>query len=127
MTKHSFVVVVADDDPYLVELYQFILIEAGHQVLCCFSGNEAERVIRRVKPDVAIVDMQMEAQDAGLRLLETIRANPETSRVAVIVCSADVLFLDAQREHIARHGGETIAKPFEIDHLLATVERLVAF
>ena len=125
MAKEQYVIVVADDNTLINNFLGELLRDEGYQVLCCFSGEEAQRVIRRVTPDVAILDMQMEARDAGLQVLEHLRQHPETARVSVIICSADVPFLEAKKKDIAAYGGEIVYKPFEIPHLLATIEKLL--
>jgi CheY-like chemotaxis protein len=125
MAKQQCVIVVADDNELINDFLNDLLCEEGYRVLCCFSGEEALRVIRRVIPDVAILDMQMEVRDAGLQVLEHLRQHPETARISVIICSADVPFLDAKKKDIAGYGGEIVYKPFEIPHLLATIEKLL--
>jgi CheY-like chemotaxis protein len=126
MAKQAYTVVIVDDDPFINELLSYLLVEAGYQVLCCFTGAEAARVIRRVVPDVAIVDMQMEVRDAGLQLLKAVRQDPQTAKLGVILCSADNLFLDAHRQEIVTYRGEIMPKPFNLDHLLDTVRQLLA-
>ncbi len=96
MAKEHYVIVVADDNTLINNFLSDLLRDEGYQVLCCFSGEEAQRVIRRVTPDVAILDMQMEERDAGLQVLEHLRQHPETARISVIICSADVPFLEAR-------------------------------
>lgn len=125
MAKQAYTVVIADDDPFINQLLMYLLSEAGYQVLCCFTGAEAARVIRRVVPDVAIVDMQMEVRDAGLQLLKAVRDDPQTAALGVILCSADTRFLEAHRQEIATYGAEIIPKPYDIDHLLETVRQLL--
>ena len=125
MAKEHYVIVVADDNVLINDFLYDLLHEEGYDVLCCFSGEEAQRVIRRVIPDVAILDMQMETRDAGLQVLEQLRQHPETVRVSVLICSADVPFLDAKKNDITAYGGEIVYKPFEIPHLLATIEKLL--
>ena len=125
MAKEQYVIAVADDNELINDFLNDLLHEEGYQVLCCFSGAEALRVIRRVIPDVAILDLQMETRDAGLRVLEHLRQHPETAWISAIICSADVPFLDAKREDIIAYGGEIVYKPFEISHLLATIEKLL--
>ena len=125
MSVRRYVIVVADDDPLMNLVLQETLSYAGYDVLCCFSGGEAERVIQRVIPDIAIVDMQMECHDAGLRLVESVRQDPRTSTLSVVVCSADPLFLDSCRERLVSYGAEIVLKPFELDYLLKTVQRLL--
>jgi len=125
MAKEHYVIVVADDNALINTFLSDLLQDEGYQVLCCFSGEEALRVIRRVKPDVAILDLQMETRDAGLQVLEHLRQHPETARVSIIICSADVPFLDAKKQDITAYGGEIVYKPFEIPRLLATIEKLL--
>jgi two-component system alkaline phosphatase synthesis response regulator PhoP len=125
MAKQQYVIVVADDNELIIDFLNDLLQEEGYQVLCCFSGEEALRVIGRVIPDVAILDMQMETHDAGLQVLEHVRQQPETARVSVIICSADVPFLEAKKKDITAYRGEIVYKPFEIPHLLATIEKVL--
>jgi len=125
MVKEHYVIVVADDNALINNFLCDLLREEGYEVLCCFSGVEALRVIRRVIPDVAILDMQMETHDAGLQVLEQLHQHSETAEVAVIVCSADVPFLEAKNNDITAYGGEIVYKPFEIPHLLATIEKVL--
>ena len=125
MTKEHYVVVVADDNVTINNFLYDLLHDEGYHVLCCFSGEDAQRVIRRVIPDVAILDMQMEERAAGLHVLEWLRQHPETARVSVIICSADVPFLEAKKKDITAYGGEIVYKPFDVPHLLATIEKLL--
>ena len=64
-------------------------------------------------------------QDAGLRLLESLRQDPLTAALSVVVCSADVSYLDICREQLNVYGAEVVAKPFALDHLLETVRRML--
>ena len=123
--KCRYAIVVADDDPLMNVLLREILLSDGYEVLCCFSGAEAERVIQRVKPDAAIVDMQMEVRDAGLQLLKSVRQNPTTAHISVIICSADLSYLDEQREQITAYGAEVMFKPFTVEQILKTVRRML--
>jgi two-component system, OmpR family, response regulator VicR len=126
MAKRHYVIVVADDNETINGFLRDLLVAEGYQVLCCFTGADAERVIRRVIPDVAIVDMQMEVRDAGLRLLKSLRQHPPTAQIAVILCSADVSMMEGYRDEITTYGGRIIPKPFPIDHLLETIQQLLA-
>ena len=126
MANEPFVIVVADDDPLLNELVCEVLAEAGYDVRCSFTGGEALRIIERVRPDLVIVDMQMEVRDAGLQVLQAVRRSPAMASIAVIICSADQEFLHAQHAELARYAAEIIPKPFELTYLLTTVQRLLA-
>jgi CheY-like chemotaxis protein len=90
VVKQHAVIVVADDDPLINDLISIVLQDEGYRVLSCTTGAEALQVAARVRPDLVITDMQMEVRDAGLQLLDRLRADPTTAETAVIVCSADI-------------------------------------
>jgi len=72
-----------------------------------------------------VIDLQMETDDAGLKLLEALRQNPETLNLSVIICSANVALLSTMQEQLTQLGAEAIAKPFQIEHFLQTVKQLL--
>lgn len=125
LTKHV-IIVVADDDPAVNQLVYDILSDEGYTVLSCFSGEEALVVIRRVAPDLAIIDMQMETNDAGLKVLESIRRSPDTRHVKTIIFSADEDALVRHRRSIEVYGGEVVRKPFFVETLTRKVKELLS-
>ena len=68
MRKSDFTVLVADDDPdYLFQTIHS-LEKAGYKTVATESQAEAESVIARFKPDIAIFDLMMESDDSGFIL-----------------------------------------------------------
>lgn len=68
MKKGDFTILVADDDPdYLFQTVRH-LERAGYRVVSAASQAEAESVIARIKPDLAIFDLMMESDDSGFTL-----------------------------------------------------------
>lgn len=125
MTSRRYVIVVAEDDPLINQLLSELLVEEGYNVHCCFNGVEASRVIERVVPDLAIVDLQMETKDAGLVLLKAVRENPQTARLAVLVCSADMVFLEQYSSDLQQLHAEVMPKPFELDRLVERIQAML--
>lgn len=68
MRKSDFTVLVADDDPDY--LYQTVkgLEMAGYKTVAVESQAEAEALITRMKPDIAVFDLMMENDDSGFIL-----------------------------------------------------------
>jgi CheY-like chemotaxis protein len=68
MKKSDFTILVADDDPDY--LFQTIsgLERAGYRTISVESQAEAESVIAKVRPDLAIFDLMMESDDSGFIL-----------------------------------------------------------
>jgi DNA-binding response OmpR family regulator len=68
MTKPSYTVLIADDDPDYLFQTAFHLRRTGYEVAAVESQAEAEQVISKMKPDIAIFDLMMENDDSGFIL-----------------------------------------------------------
>ena len=68
MRKNEITVLIADDDPDY--LYQMVrgLEAAGYKTISVDSQAEAESLLARVKPDIAVFDLMMENDDSGFIL-----------------------------------------------------------
>jgi len=73
MEKSDFTILVADDDPDY--LYQTVnnLGRAGYKTVAVESQAEAESVIQKMKPSLAIFDLMMENDDSGFILCYKIK------------------------------------------------------
>ena len=111
------IVLIAEDDPDLRELVAITLADAGLAVEVACDGREAlERVAAR-KPDLVLLDMMMPVMDgrAFCRELGLTEAPPRV----VVMTAADRVAQSAQE--VGAVGW--LAKPFDIDDLVATVRR----
>ncbi len=62
------VILIADDDmDYLIQMRMHVE-SFGFEVITTESQKEAERIIEKVKPDLAIFDLMMENDDSGFIL-----------------------------------------------------------
>ena len=65
--KSKIILLVDDDFDYLFQ--QRIYLESwGYKVLTADSRSEAEALLQKVKPDLAILDLMMEEDDSGFIL-----------------------------------------------------------
>jgi two-component system alkaline phosphatase synthesis response regulator PhoP len=73
MRKSDYTILVADDDPDY--LFQTIsnLEKAGYKTVAVESQAEAESVILKFKPSLAIFDLMMESDDSGFILCYKIK------------------------------------------------------
>lgn len=86
MKKSDFTILVADDDPDYLFQTVFSLEKAGYRTVAVESQAEAESVISKFKPDLAIFDLMMESDDSGFILCYKIKKKyPE---VPVILATA---------------------------------------
>lgn len=79
------ILLVDDDIDYLFQMRSAIQ-EMGFEVITADTRKEAENIIQRTKPDLAILDLMMESQDTGFILCHKIKSKyPE---VPIIIASA---------------------------------------
>jgi two-component system sensor histidine kinase ChiS len=114
-------IVVVDDDPIYIDLLRDILQDEGFYVVGCQQSAEAMKTIWLTLPLLIILDLRMEAPDAGLTLLRQLRADQTTVSIPVIVCSADMHVLRTTADELAQLNCAVIEKPFDIDTLLNVV------
>jgi CheY-like chemotaxis protein len=116
-------VLVVDDDPDILTLFQLQLRRSGHDTTGASSGADALAIVdTQGDPDVAVLDISMPGMD-GFELLKALRARPTTHNLPVIFLSARV-----QPEDIAAGkalGADYLTKPFSPTDLLAAIDRAV--
>ena len=115
-------IVVVDDTPELLDLMESILTDEGYRVIPCQEGARAHDVVARARPDLVLLDLRM-AGVAEWEVLDTLKADRATADIPVIVCSGAVGELQAAEPRLRALGCDILIKPFDIDDLLARVER----
>ena len=73
MKKSDYTILVADDDPDYLFQTVFSLEKAGYKTVAVESQAEAESVISKFRPDLAIFDLMMESDDSGFILCYKIK------------------------------------------------------
>ena len=113
MTKH---ILVADDDPHILEIISFALGKAGMRVSLARDGRQALEAFVAQTPDLLVLDINMPEMD-GLEVCRVIR---RTSDVPI-------LFLSSRDDEIDRvlgleiGGDDYVTKPFSPRELVARV------
>ncbi len=113
-------VLVVDDDDAIRRLLHELLADAGYEVEFARSGNEALARAARIRPDVILLDNLMPDGD-GTMFATAYGKTPEP-RAPIVACAAN----NATEWGAKIGAAASVQKPFDIDHLLETVERLAA-
>ena len=79
-------ILVIDDDPTVLGLMQRHLDKEGFGVLTASDGNEGVKLAREAQPDAITLDVLMPGID-GWSVLRTLKADPETEHIPVIMAS----------------------------------------
>ena len=113
-------ILVVDDDPILRDLVSQVLAGVGYEVQAAQDGLEAMDSLSEGCPDLIITDVSMPVIDGGT-LVGILRAREETRHAPVLGITG---LTDLRRANDA-YFTEVIHKPFEIDDLVRTVDRLL--
>jgi CheY-like chemotaxis protein len=115
-------ILVVEDDEAIRGLVSDVLRDDGYQVREASNGIEALEQLRAGKPDLIVLDLMMPVMD-GWAFVEECRINTFCNDVPIIVTSASH-DLPRTAERLRDFGVRTcLAKPFDVDGLLALVER----
>jgi len=80
-------VLVADDDPDILELISFGLERAGYETVSARDGAEALELAETRRPDVAVLDVMMPRLD-GCEVTRKLRADEATSAMPILLLTA---------------------------------------
>lgn len=109
------VILVADDEPALLDVVGEFVQMLGHEVLRAHDGEEALALVRSRRPALVITDHMM-PKKTGLTLARELRTNPVTDKIPIILMSA------VQPKGLEDHE-VYIKKPFDLRHLESLIQR----
>ncbi len=108
-------ILIADDEPQVLDLIRQLLVHRGYEVATASSGEEALQAVPTFRPDVLLVDMAMPGL-AGAEVLAQLRQQGVGIPVIAIsgLATAATAFF------------APLEKPFSFSNLAATVADAVA-
>ncbi|MEA2526248.1 MAG: hypothetical protein QOF01_2737 [Thermomicrobiales bacterium] len=109
-------ILVVDDERDIADALTDLLFEEGYAVCTAYDGQEALRLVRAEPPDLVLSDVMMPKVN-GPALIQRLRR--DGYHLPVILMSAVYADVDLP-------GVRFIAKPFNLDHVLSVVERVLA-
>jgi DNA-binding response OmpR family regulator len=117
------VVLIADDDPDILELVALTLERDGYEVLQARSGEEALRLADEREPHLAVLDLMMPGMD-GCEVTRRLRAAESERRLPILILSA---FAEARQAARALDAGADayMKKPFSPRELLAKAGSMI--
>ncbi len=117
-------ILTCDDEKHIVRLIQVNLERQGYEVITAYNGAECLEKVAAEKPDMIILDVMM-PEMTGFEVLETLKSDPETAKIPVIMLTAKSQDADVLRGW--QSGVETyITKPFNPMELITFVKRIFA-
>ncbi len=116
-------ILLVDDDREIVDSLRYALQSKGYEILIARDGNQGLAIAEREDPDLVILDMMMPKRSGFLVLEKLRRTRPVPIRIIMITANegsrhkayAEMLGVD-----------DYIRKPFAMDRLVGSVQRLLA-
>jgi two-component system, OmpR family, alkaline phosphatase synthesis response regulator PhoP len=80
-------ILIADDEPDILEIIQYNLLKEGYEVITAKDGDEALVKARSVQPDLIILDIMMPKKN-GVEVCSILRAQPAFRNTLIIFLTA---------------------------------------
>ena len=115
-------VLLVDDDAEIIESMRTVLESKGYEILVARDGNQGLLMAERENPDLVVLDMMMPKRSGFLVLERLRRSHPVPMRVIMITANEG----SRHRAYAEMLGvDDYIRKPFAMDRLLGSVQRLL--
>jgi DNA-binding response OmpR family regulator len=117
-------VLIVDDDPDVVTFITIALQEQGAKVFQAVDGSQAVEVNDKEQPDLVILDMMLPKRSGFLVLERIKKGKPKGSKPRVIMITGN---LGSRHKTYAETLGvdDYINKPFRMDRLLGSIEKIL--
>ena len=117
----SKVTLIVEDDASIGEVLVYAISQTTpYQVVSALDGFEALEIIKGIKPDLFILDYQLPKMN-GIELYDLLQTTHELAHIPTIIISANLPEAAIRQRKLIG-----IKKPFELDELLDTIEKLIA-
>ena len=111
-------ILIIDDDPVVVKYLETLFQDNGYETCSATSSMEGLEVVRKEKPDLISLDLQMPGE-WGPRFYRKLRKDKNLKDTPIIVVSG----IDG--DHAIKDAVAFIAKPFDPDKLLGIVKKTI--
>jgi CheY-like chemotaxis protein len=112
-------ILVVDDEPHIVKYLTAFLEDSGYETCSASNGEEALDVLKREKPDLVTLDLQM-PNETGTGFYRHMAKSKEFKNVPVIVISG----IPGRHLAVSKPVG-VFEKPIDRDALLATIKKAI--
>ena len=122
MEANPIKILIADDEPDIVEIISFHLEKAGYLVASAKDGSEAIEKAKQFQPDCIILDIMMPKRN-GFEVCEYLRSNKEFDKTFIVLLTA----LNDEASHIKGlelGGDDFVNKPISPKVLVSRISAL---
>lgn len=116
-------ILLVDDEPDLVQMVSVRLTAAGYEVSTAYDGQEALDQVKRVRPELVILDLMLPKMD-GYKVCRLLKFDERTRGIPILIFTARAQVEDVT---LATECGADayLTKPFEAKILLGKIQELL--
>jgi two-component system alkaline phosphatase synthesis response regulator PhoP len=117
-------VLIADDEPFIVETVRFALEQAGYDCLVAYDGEEALRIARTAAPGLILLDVMLPKLN-GFQICRLLKFDEQFRHIPIIMLTARA---QARDRLLGKEIGadEYLTKPFELPALIQAVGKYLS-
>ena len=119
--RGRFLIEIVDDDADILRLLRMYLEDEGFRTVTSESATRGLLLAREMKPDAIILDVLLPDQD-GFALLETLKTNPDTAGIPVVILS----IIKEKLKGIKLGAADYLIKPVGHSLLKATLHKILS-
>ncbi len=115
-------ILIADDEPDIIEIISFHLMKAGFDIATARDGSEAIEKAKQFEPDCIILDVMMPKR-TGFEVCEYLRSNSQFDKTLIVLLTA----LNDEASHIKGlelGGDDFVSKPISPKVLISRITAL---
>ena len=119
-------ILVVDDDPAFRDFMHECLTDEGYQVVAVPASDLALTRLRQEPVSLLLTDLRLGGSTGGLDLIQIVRRDLGQAALPIIMLTADARALVEFGPLLSELGCDVLAKPFDLDDMLALVAARVS-
>lgn len=116
-------IAILDNDPSSLSLMHDLLADEGYAPLLwpASEGVRAHALLRRLRPDLVILDLWLEERDDGWPFLTRLWGDAETTQIPVMVVTGEAVLSPRDAGRLRAMRCRVVKKPFDGEDLLDAI------
>ena len=112
-------ILLAEDDPGIIEVVQIVLKDAGYIAHIASSHKDIEKILSTNPVDLIFLDILLSGEN-GSDIAKALKENTQTKHIPVLLLSANMSI-----EEISKNSGADgfLRKPFDLDDFLKVIKQ----
>ena len=115
-------IMVINNSDNILAMFRKILESEDCEVFLQLFLNSDLRDVRRIKPDLIILDYYVGREGVGWEFLQLLKMEDETAAVPVLLCTTAVKLVQEIAAYLATKRVSVLRKPFESRDLVSAVQ-----